>query len=213
MSISSTTAALPAALCTTSGTLVVLPWPDPVVESVGHDPRSPYVERFWLGILGPSTTWFLRHTAERFEREPDGFELDVVETAGALGLAGKVGRDGAFTRSLARSVTFGMASPHSHGLSVRTKLPPLSQRHLMRLPARLQDTHRQWVEGEVALASGGERQRQRARTLALSLATLGDHPDEVADQLYAWRFPPAVVHEAIGWVTGQDLGTGRLPAA
>ena len=31
----------------------VRPWPDPVIDAVGLDPRSAYVERFWLGILGP----------------------------------------------------------------------------------------------------------------------------------------------------------------
>ena len=30
-------------------------WEDPVVDLLGHDPRSPYVERFWLAVLGPST--------------------------------------------------------------------------------------------------------------------------------------------------------------
>ena len=37
--------------------LSIHPWPDPVIDQVGHDPRSTYVERFWLGILGPSTTF------------------------------------------------------------------------------------------------------------------------------------------------------------
>ena len=33
----------------------VEPWPDPVIDELGHDPRSAYVERFWLPVLGPST--------------------------------------------------------------------------------------------------------------------------------------------------------------
>jgi hypothetical protein len=37
-------------------TLTVRPWPDGVIDALGHDPRSAYVEQFWLGILGPSTT-------------------------------------------------------------------------------------------------------------------------------------------------------------
>ena len=37
------------------GELTVRPWPDSVIDQVGHDPRSSYVERFWLGVLGPST--------------------------------------------------------------------------------------------------------------------------------------------------------------
>ncbi len=34
--------------------LTVEAWPDPVIDQLGHDPRSAYVERFWLGVLGPS---------------------------------------------------------------------------------------------------------------------------------------------------------------
>jgi hypothetical protein len=30
-------------------------WLDPVIDEVGHDPRSAYVEEFWLPILGPTT--------------------------------------------------------------------------------------------------------------------------------------------------------------
>ena len=41
-------------------TLTIRPWADPVIDRVGHDPRSSYVEQFWLAILGPSTTWLLR---------------------------------------------------------------------------------------------------------------------------------------------------------
>ena len=35
-------------------TLIIQPWPDP--SPGGHDPRSPYVEQFWLSILGPTST-------------------------------------------------------------------------------------------------------------------------------------------------------------
>ena len=37
-------------------TLVVVPWYDEVVDPIGHDPRSQYVELFWLNVLGPTTT-------------------------------------------------------------------------------------------------------------------------------------------------------------
>jgi len=114
--------------------LIVYPWTDPVVDAVGHDPRSPYVEHFWLGILGPSTTWLLRRLAAAFDVNPDGFELDLPETAGALGLSATSGRHSPFARTLQRCVQFGLAQPHSRGLAVRRKLPPLSQRQLGRLP-------------------------------------------------------------------------------
>ncbi len=37
--------------------LHIRPWSDDVVDKLGFDPRSSYVEDFWLGILGPSTVW------------------------------------------------------------------------------------------------------------------------------------------------------------
>ncbi len=211
MSTLTSAAALPDAL--TTPTLVILPWLDPVVESVGHDPRSPYVERFWLGVLGPSTTWFLRHVATTFDVHPDGFELDTAEVAGALGLAGKLGRDGVFTRTLARSITFGLAAQHPYGLQVRRMLPPVSQRLLARLPATVQEAHRTWATAERAANGAIEQQRRRARSLALSLVELGDDAGTVHDQLRSWRFPPATVDDAISWALARSYGSSGEGAA
>ena len=44
-------------------TLTIQPWPDPVIDTVGHDPRSAYVETFWLPTLGPTALLLLRHLA------------------------------------------------------------------------------------------------------------------------------------------------------
>ena len=38
-------------------TLSVTRWEDAVVDEIGHDARSAYVERFWLSILGPRPAW------------------------------------------------------------------------------------------------------------------------------------------------------------
>ena len=66
--------------------LPIRPWPDPVIDALGHDPRSTYVEPFWLGILGPRTTWLLRRLAAGLDASPAGFDLDLADTAAALGL-------------------------------------------------------------------------------------------------------------------------------
>jgi len=39
-------------------------WDDPLVDRLGHDPRSTYTEHYWLGILGPSACWLLRRLAD-----------------------------------------------------------------------------------------------------------------------------------------------------
>ena len=36
-------------------TLSISAWSDPIIDTLGHDPRSDYVERFWLPTLGPTS--------------------------------------------------------------------------------------------------------------------------------------------------------------
>jgi hypothetical protein len=133
-----------------TGTLSVVPWTDPVIDALGHDPRSPYVETYWLAVLGPSTTWLLRRLAFRLEAEPDGFSLDLAETARSLGLGAKGGRHSPFVRAISRCVDFGLARAASYeSLAVRRLLPPLSRRQVLHLPESLQRSHRQWQEAQL----------------------------------------------------------------
>jgi hypothetical protein len=183
--------------------LIVLPWPDPVVEAVGHDPRSPYVEHFWLGILGPSTTWLLRRMAAAFDTAPDGFELDLHETAGALGLSATNGRNSPFARTLQRSVQFGLAQPHSRGLSVRRMLPPLSHRHLARLPAGVQSLHQRWVDAS-ACGSPDDATAARARLVAHALLAGGDAPTTAEEHLARLGIPTETAAAAVAAVVAES---------
>src|ERR1041385_1516538 len=67
-----------------SETIRILPWPDPVIDTLGHDPRAPYPERFWLPTLGPTALLLIRHIAHRFDRAPEGFTLDLGEVSRCL---------------------------------------------------------------------------------------------------------------------------------
>ena len=89
--------------------ILIEPLHDPIVEALGHDPRSEYVERFWLPVLGPSTTWLIRYLGARLDADPCGCTLDVGATA-ALGLGERSGRHGPFLRSMARAIDFDVAA-------------------------------------------------------------------------------------------------------
>ncbi|HKA04489.1 MAG TPA: hypothetical protein VKD67_09170 [Acidimicrobiales bacterium] len=175
--------------------LIVFPWTDPVVDAVGHDPRSPYVEQFWLGILGPSTTWLLRRLAAAFDRWPDGFELDLSETAGALGLSATSGRHSPFARTLQRCVQFGLAQPQGRGMAVRRRLPPLSQRQLGRLPAGVQSSHADWVK----LHLDSSTDLERARLIARAMLQAGDAAATAEEQLHRVGVPAPVAASAVEW--------------
>ena len=178
-------------------TVVLRPFVDPVVDAHGYDPRSTYVELFWLGVLGPSSVWLLRRVATGFDAWPDGFELDVQDTADALGLAAGH-RNSAFTRTVMRVVQFGMARLVDDGIEVRRRLPPLSARHLARLPVSLRQAHRGWAAA--GHGDGDERrEHERAAAAAASLLAIGDEPDLVERSLQAMGIRPHLAAQAVAW--------------
>ncbi|MCU1490049.1 MAG: hypothetical protein JWM85_1454 [Acidimicrobiaceae bacterium] len=185
-----------------AGRLAVRCWSDPVIDRLGHDPRSPYVERFWLPVLGPSTTFFLRHLAIGLERSPSGYDLSVQDAARALGLGDRSGRNAPFARTLARAIDFEMARLHGDLLEVRRRMPPLARRHLLRLPESLQAEHERL--GRLAPPSEIERLHLRGRQLALSLLQLGEPTEAVRQQLARWRFEPTLAEDCLAWAIAQQ---------
>jgi hypothetical protein len=181
--------------------LLIRPRPDDVIDALGYDPRSLYVETYWLSVLGPSTLWLLRRLVAGLELSPDGFALPMADTARAIGLGDKGGRSSPFVRSLVRLCQFDVAVPLDRAaLAVRRKLPPLNRRQVLRLPESLQGAHQRWQEEELRTPSD-EHLRRRARQLALTLVDIGDDPEAAERQLLRWRFPAGVARQAASWAT------------
>lgn len=179
--------------------LHITAWHDPVVDTLGHDPRSPYVERFWLPLLGPSTTFLVRRLAADLETHPQGFDLHLDDTAHALGLGLRGGMTGPFYRAIARTGQFHITrSAGPAHLQVRVRLQTLTHHQTERLPAALRAQHAAWIT-ESRTAPDEAQRTQRARRLALSLLELGESVEATELQLHRWKFHPAVAHDAIRW--------------
>ncbi len=182
---------------TEAATLMVVPWHDPIVDAVGFDVRSNYVELFWLNVLGPTATWTLRRLVTGLDRYPLGYELDLAETAGMLGLAYSSGTSNSFARALNRCQLFGMSQAMpGGGLAVRRKVPPVAARHLSRMPAQLQAMHSQWKVRECSLSD-----LERGCALAAAMVAAGDEPELVERQLLAVGVSPAAAVEATMFAT------------
>jgi hypothetical protein len=182
----------------------VRPWADPVVDPIGHDPHGAYVELFWLGTLGPTSTWLLRRLVAGFADSPDGYELDLAETATALGLSYAPGRHSPFARALHRLSVFGVAREATRSLAVRRRIPPLAVRQVERLPPGLRGAHAAWVvEPPVP---GAERARIDA--LASVLLFHGDAPTEIETSLARLGIPPALATSAVRRALDAELSRG-----
>jgi hypothetical protein len=169
----------------------ITPWDDPVVDRRGHDPRSAYVEQFWLSVLGPTATWLLRRLAAGFDDHPDGYDLDVEATARSLGLSVAKGMASPFAKALQRCVMFGVANRLTDSWVVRRRVPSISQRHLLRLPSSLQTEHERWTRTTVRLDV-----LERAHTLATAMLAAGDDRGVLEPQLVAVGVPPPAAAEA-----------------
>jgi hypothetical protein len=183
-------------------------WRDVNIESLGYDPRSTYVEKFWLPFIGPSTILLLRRIVESLETNPYGFDLDLKELSTMLGLGQAIGRNSSIQKTLNRLLVFELARVMpSNALSVRLKMPPLPQRYVKRLPLTLQEQHTIIVDS--SSSDNVMAVRKRARSLALSLAKLGHDRNSIENQLIAWRFHPSVCYETLHWM---DTTSFELPA-
>jgi hypothetical protein len=182
-----------------TATLAIRPWPDPVIDTLGHDPRSIYVERFWLPTLGPTSLLLLRRIAAGLDEHPEGIQLDLGELSQALGLGHREGNSSPVVRSLDRLMQFDLAcGEREAGYAVRRTIPPVNRRHVGRLPAPLQEEHRQWAERALAEPPVAIA-RRRARRLAFTLMEQGDDLDHVERVLHDIGFHPTICRESASW--------------
>jgi hypothetical protein len=193
-------------------TLTIVPWVDPIIDTIGHDPRSRYAETFWLPTLGPTSLLLLRHLANRFDDTLGSrrLELRIADTSLALGVGDRDGATSPILRTLGRLEQFDLAcaDPRSPTIAVRRNLPPMTRRHVQRLPLSLQALHREWAAARLTEPPHSEA-RRRARRLALRLTEQGDDPDHIEATLGTIGFHPAVGAEAARWAVEEHERTAE----
>ncbi len=178
------------------GSIQISAWIDPVVESLGFDPRSSYVEHFWLPILGPSCIFLLRRLAYLFDLDTATQEVSLREVSFEIGLGSPKGYGNSITRTLNRCIQFDMAKLLPNGtLTVRRSLPPLNQRQLARLPVDLQDLHETLITGSSPSRDGALR--RRSVQLAVSLLDYQSKEQDAVESLLRWRIDPNIASEAL----------------
>lgn len=180
--------------------LEVVRWPDPRLDGTGHDPRSLYAERFWLGLLGPSALWMMRRFTRGLESHPGGFRVSLVDTGRSLGLGDSIARNSSTQRTITRLCQFGVAQRiEPVRLAVRTELPVLNRRQLSRLPENLQAAHHDWMAGRTT-----DLDVRRAHAAATGLARDGESFDAIERQLRSWGYPAIAAYDAARAAIAED---------
>jgi len=179
-----------------------------------HDPRSVYVERFWLGVLGPSAVWFLRMARRELDSATPTTPavVDLRAAARQLGIGHQGGRHSPMMRTIDRCATFGMAAvTDQHGtLAVRTLLPPVPHALQSRLPSTLREELRQW--SSTARSPHTVEQESWARRTATSFLELGLGLHESCERLVTCGISPELARRATAWAWSTDAEQGAGPA-
>lgn len=181
------------------GMIGVLPLLDPDRDDTGHDPRSAYVETFWLPIVGPSTTLLMRRLADDFDAEPDGFEVDASSLSREIGLGHRIDARGSFAKTVDRCEKFHFIQREGTLFYVRRRLPSITPRQVGRLSPRLQALHQAWTID--AADDGAQRRTElvRAAHLARTLLALGESAHDAERQLHRWQVHPSIAWHAVQW--------------
>lgn len=182
--------------------LWIEPWNDRITDELGHDARSPYVERFWLGTLGPSATWLLRAFAYGLESCPDGFELAAGDMARILGLGDRTGRHSPFVRAIGRLCQFELIYVRANTIVARRNVPWLDRRQVIRLPASIQAEHLTWDTADHE-NSPPRAIRRRAAGLAMGVIRSGGSLADAERSLVRSAFHPSLCHSMSEWAFEQ----------
>jgi len=125
---------------TTTPDLLFTTWNDPAVTTgIAADSDDALV---WLTpILGPTATLVLHRLARYLTNAPE-CAFTPGELAATFGLANTDGTPSpGFTRALHRLHMFGMARTVGSHTEIRLIIPPLSQRHIGRIPSYLRTAY------------------------------------------------------------------------
>ncbi len=117
-------------------------WTDPPGGGIGVDPRSPYVDHFWVPAIGPVAVCMAQLLIRTVNRESAGLVVALTDLATRLGVGvGETGLAalGEALHALEAAAVVQLAEDGS--VLVRSELPYLGPTELAHLPQTLRATH------------------------------------------------------------------------
>lgn len=146
--------------------LRVVPLRHPVLDVLGHNPRSAYGELFLLPLVGPTTLWAHRRLCLHLARRPEGFEVPLAILARELGLGAATGRNAPVVKAMGRLVDWDLAEFTDGTLTVRPVVPPLTAGQVRKLPEHLRALHRTQAVTRPSPDRGHGRERRTGIEIA-----------------------------------------------
>ncbi len=179
--------------------LTVHAWHTPI-DHIGHDHRSPYAERFWLPIIGPTCLFLLRCLAYGYDTNPDTLILSRSALGVQLGLNrdnGGTGKHSPLSRAFQRLETFRLATQLAPNVvSVRAAMPWLDAGQVTHLADAHRDEHAAWVTAFNTNHPDHAELRGNAAQVAV-MRRKNATPELIVASLTAWNVDPATITDLL----------------
>lgn len=167
--------------------------------------NDPYIDKFWLPILGPTATLLLHELMGKALVSPDAFTSSIRELSCIIGVGNREGSASPIAKNLKRLCDFGLISKYNDYYYVPTNIEMMGEDKLRKLSYTLQSEHKKWIYclNQDTLAT----QRQKARFLFASLTLKSIGTNEIIRALSRSGLHPSIIGE-----TTQNLLEVQLTA-
>ena len=155
--------------------------------------NDPYIDKFWLPILGPTATLLLHELMSKALIKNDPFHSSIGELSTCIGVGNREGSASPIAKNLKRLCDFGLISKYNELFYVPTNIEQMPEDKLRKLSYTLQSEHKRWIYclSEDALAT----QRQKASFLFASLTLKLTETHEILKALSRSGLHPSIIGE------------------
>ena len=155
--------------------------------------NDPYIDKFWLPILGPTAALLLHELMSKALIKNDPFHSTIGELSTCIGVGNREGNASPIAKNLKRLCDFGLISKYNELFYVPTNIEQMPEDKLRKLSYTLQSDHKRWIYclSEDALAT----QRQKASFLFASLTLKLTETHEILKALSRSGLHPSIIGE------------------
>lgn len=165
--------------------------------------NDPYIDTFWLPLLGPTATLLLNSLMSRALYEHDQFDIELNKLSMSIGVGNREGSASPIAKNLKRLSDFGLLSKHNEKYYVPTSIDTIEENHLRKLNSALQLEHKKWL---VHLnADPVSTQRQKARFVYSSLMLKSASTIKIRTALSRSGLHPSIIGETINHLSEFQL--------
>lgn len=157
---------------------------------------DPYIETFWLPVLGPTATWLMNELCFQALTSSGSFTIPTHEMSLRVGTGSREGTSSPVVKQLSRLCQAHVVYRYSQSeyLVPRT-IEPVKKPLILKLSDEQLARHEKWMDR--LQTSPAETQKKRVRALVTRLEMMGSSEATISTALLSTGLHPSIIGQAI----------------